>query len=118
MDRPKGIKRAVTFTASVYAITYLVAGVYYAAGGRLNQPWFGAVAVLYMWLPALTAIMHGTMNAVAGLSILFVRRGGDLIIGITGLAGAISLALINLGIYVCDRCYAAKPVSALYQAMS
>lgn len=41
------------------------------------------------------AIMHGTLNACAALAIMFVRGGSDLLVGVTGLAGMLSLVLVN-----------------------
>lgn len=49
------------------------------------------------------AIMHGTLNASYGLSIMFVKGGSVLTVGITGLAGFIALIIINLIIYFGDR---------------
>jgi membrane protease YdiL (CAAX protease family) len=45
------------------------------------------------------AIIHGSLNGTFGLSIMLVAGGNDLLIGGTGLAGFIVLAIINLGIY-------------------
>jgi len=39
------------------------------------------------------AIMHGTLNGTAGLAIILVSGGSDLLVGMTGLAGFIALAL-------------------------
>jgi len=41
------------------------------------------------------AIMHGTLNACAGLAIMFVRGGSDLLVGVTGLAGVLALVVVN-----------------------
>lgn len=49
------------------------------------------------------AIMHGTLNASAGLSIMFVSGGDDLVVGATGAAGLIVLALANLTLALVDR---------------
>jgi membrane protease YdiL (CAAX protease family) len=49
------------------------------------------------------AVLHGTINASAGLSILFVRGGNDLLVGMTGLAGLLVLALVNAMLVVADR---------------
>jgi membrane protease YdiL (CAAX protease family) len=45
------------------------------------------------------AIMHGSLNAVAGLSILPLAGSKPLLTGLTGLAGFIVLAALNLVIY-------------------
>ena len=44
------------------------------------------------------AILHGTNNALAGMPLLFVVGGSDLVIGVTGLAGIASIALLSLGV--------------------
>jgi membrane protease YdiL (CAAX protease family) len=49
------------------------------------------------------AIFHGTFNATAGLAILVVKGGNDLIVGVTGLAGFIVLLFINIVLFVFDR---------------
>jgi len=49
------------------------------------------------------AIIHGSLNATFGLSIILVKGGNDLLIGGTGLAGFIVLAIINLGIYFYNK---------------
>lgn len=49
------------------------------------------------------AILHGTLNATAGLAIMMIRGGNDLTTGITGLPGFIVLALVDLGIFIFDR---------------
>ena len=46
------------------------------------------------------AIGHGSLNATGALGILVLRGGNDLTVGITGLAGLIVLAIIDLGIYL------------------
>jgi membrane protease YdiL (CAAX protease family) len=48
------------------------------------------------------AIMHGTMNATAGISIMLVDGGNDLTVGITGLAGFITILIFLSGIFVYD----------------
>ena len=50
------------------------------------------------------AIMHGTMNAVVGISNLFVTPQNDLLVGGPGLAGLIVLLLLNLVLFFYDRC--------------
>jgi membrane protease YdiL (CAAX protease family) len=46
-----------------------------------------------LWAPAL---LHGTLNAVAGLSLLAVERTHDLLVGAVGLPGLFLLSLFNL----------------------
>lgn len=45
------------------------------------------------------AIFHGTLNAMAGLPLLVVKGGSDLMIGMTGLAGLMVLAVANFGLW-------------------
>jgi membrane protease YdiL (CAAX protease family) len=49
------------------------------------------------------AIFHGTFNATAGLAIVVIRGGNDLTTGVTGLAGLIVLAVMNVGLFAFDR---------------
>lgn len=49
------------------------------------------------------AIIHGTFNAVAGLSILLINNFNDLICGSTGLAGILSLLAIDLLFFLFDK---------------
>lgn len=49
------------------------------------------------------AIFHGTINALAGLVLLLVEGGNDLTVGLTGIAGFITLALVIAGIWIYDR---------------
>jgi membrane protease YdiL (CAAX protease family) len=56
------------------------------------------------------AILHGTLNASYGLAIFVLKGGSDLTVGMTGLAGFIVLAVVNLGIAF----YVRGPVSDRY----
>jgi membrane protease YdiL (CAAX protease family) len=49
------------------------------------------------------AIIHGTLNATYGISIMLIKGGDDLTVGVMGLAGFIALAVINLGLLGYDR---------------
>uniref|UniRef100_A0A7C4UHP0 CPBP family intramembrane metalloprotease n=1 Tax=candidate division WOR-3 bacterium TaxID=2052148 RepID=A0A7C4UHP0_UNCW3 len=42
------------------------------------------------------SLLHGSLNATAGFTIMFLKGGNDLTIGITGIAGFISLIIIDL----------------------
>jgi membrane protease YdiL (CAAX protease family) len=57
-----------------------------------------------------SSVMHGTLNAVAGLSLLFLKGGSDILPGMTGIAGFIVLFLANIGIFIYDRHFATEPV--------
>lgn len=60
------------------------------------------------------AILHGTLNGVAGAAIMLVRGGSDLTVGMTGLAGFVVLAFVNIAIYLCNRaCPLPEGASAL-----
>lgn len=49
------------------------------------------------------AIFHGTLNALAGLVLMLVEGGNDLTIGLTGVAGFITLLLIIAAIAYYDK---------------
>ena len=49
------------------------------------------------------AILHGTFNAVAGLSVLVVTPANDLLYGGSGLAGFVVLLITDLCLYLYDR---------------
>jgi membrane protease YdiL (CAAX protease family) len=49
------------------------------------------------------AIMHGTLNATVGIAIMVIKGGNDLTVGITGLAGFISLIVVLLLLYLYDN---------------
>jgi len=59
------------------------------------------------------AVMHGTLNGTAGIPLLVLKGGNDLTVGVTGLAGFIVLALIDLGIFVYDRFVSGRPLDLL-----
>lgn len=49
------------------------------------------------------AIMHGTLNATAGIAIMVIDGGNDLTVGMTGLAGFISLILVLVLLFIYDN---------------
>ena len=49
------------------------------------------------------AIFHGTNNAIAGVSALYLVGGNDLTNGVTGIAGFITLLLINVSFFLYDK---------------
>jgi membrane protease YdiL (CAAX protease family) len=49
------------------------------------------------------AIFHGVLNASAGIAVMFVSGGNDLITGMTGLAGFITLVIFNLLLFIYDK---------------
>jgi len=48
------------------------------------------------------AIMHGTMNAVGGISIMVLNGGNDLTVGIAGIAGFITLIIFLFILFIYD----------------
>jgi len=68
----------------------------------LLAPIFGYVRLKAKSVIA-AAILHGSLNATAGLAIAVIEGGSDLTVGLSGLAGFISLAGINLSIFVYER---------------
>lgn len=56
------------------------------------------------------AIMHGCINATAGLSLLFTTGGNDLTVGLMGLAGFIAMVIVNLFLLAFDRNFSSKPI--------
>jgi len=56
------------------------------------------------------AIIHGSLNGTAGVSLMALRGGTDLTVGVTGLAGFIVLAMVNLVILAYDRYLASEPI--------
>lgn len=63
------------------------------------------------------SIFHGTINAAYGLSIILISGGDDLTVGMTGLAGFITFALTDLGIFIYDRFITKEPVNQLLKNM-
>ena len=49
------------------------------------------------------AIFHGTINALSGLVLMLVEGGNDLTIGLTGIAGFVTIILIIAGIWIYDK---------------
>ncbi len=49
------------------------------------------------------AIFHGTINAVAGLNVILVKGGNDLLNGLTGLSGFVVITIAIAVIYVFDK---------------
>jgi membrane protease YdiL (CAAX protease family) len=49
------------------------------------------------------AILHGSINALAGLTLVFLKGGSDLAVGMTGLAGLTVLAAANLLLFTAKR---------------
>jgi membrane protease YdiL (CAAX protease family) len=78
----------------------------------LLSPIFGYVRLKAKSVIA-AAVIHGSLNATMGLSIMVVKGGNDLTIGGTGLAGFMALALINVGLFLYDRVLAKEPIEVV-----
>ena len=61
------------------------------------------------------SILHGSLNANAGLAIMVVKGGSDLVAGVTGLAGFITLFIINACIFIFDHFLSKEPVIFITQ---
>lgn len=61
------------------------------------------------------SILHGSLNANAGLAIMVVKGGSDLVAGVTGLAGFITLFIINTCIFIFDHFLSKEPVIFITQ---
>ncbi|MEW6517363.1 MAG: CPBP family intramembrane glutamic endopeptidase [candidate division FCPU426 bacterium] len=61
------------------------------------------------------AVMHGTLNAVAGISFMTLAGGSDLSVGLTGLAGLAVLAGANGLLWVYDRWLSKDPLIPNYR---
>lgn len=83
-----------------------------------NEPYWGILLMVVMCIllgiielyfvlktksMVVAAIMHGTINAVSGLTIYFVIGGNDFLNGMTGLAGFIVMAATILCIWAYDK---------------
>ena len=53
--------------------------------------------------PMVAAVMYGTVNAISGLVIYFVRGGNDLLNGMPGLSGFIVMGLAIVCMVLYDR---------------
>lgn len=49
------------------------------------------------------AIMHGTVNAVSGISVAFATGGSDLLVGLTGMSGFVVLFVANIVLFRTSR---------------
>jgi uncharacterized protein len=58
-----------------------------------------------------TAIFHGTLNASAGLPLMYIAGGNDLTAGTTGFTGFITLALVNIIMLIYDRKFSKHPLT-------
>ncbi|MCG0276420.1 MAG: CPBP family intramembrane metalloprotease [Thermosediminibacteraceae bacterium] len=59
------------------------------------------------------AVVHGSLNGTAGIALMLVRGGSDLLVGLTGLAGFIVLGVVNAIIYLGSRHVRKLPANSL-----
>ncbi len=60
------------------------------------------------------AIMHGTFNASYGLSVMLLLGGNELLVGSLGLVGIITLAALNVIVYLYERYQVGEPINVAY----
>lgn len=56
------------------------------------------------------SVLHGTINATAGIAILVIAGGSDLLVGITGVAGILALAIVLVGFAIYDIFWSKTPI--------
>lgn len=56
------------------------------------------------------AIMHGTLNATVGISLLYTMGGSDLTVGVMGLAGFVAMGILNLVFILYDKKFSKEPL--------
>jgi membrane protease YdiL (CAAX protease family) len=49
------------------------------------------------------AIFHGTLNAISGISVLYLVGGNDIINGATGISGFVAMLVVNLSFFLYDK---------------
>jgi len=76
---------------------------------KLNR-WFLVAWLLPPIITVAAAIIHGSFNGTYGLALVVVKGGSDLTVGVTGLAGFIALACVNIGLLVYDRFLTKNPI--------
>jgi membrane protease YdiL (CAAX protease family) len=77
--------------------------------GILLSPIFGYIRIKAKSVIA-AAVIHGTLNATYGLSIIMIKGGNDLTTGVFGLPGLIVLLIVNLLFFIYDVYIAKKNV--------
>jgi membrane protease YdiL (CAAX protease family) len=76
----------------------------------LSAPLFAYVCLKANSVVA-AAILHGTYNGVSVLATMGLDGGNDLLLGSTGLAGFIVLAVVNVGMVVFDRRFGSNSIN-------
>jgi hypothetical protein len=57
------------------------------------------------------SILHGTLNASAGIPLMYISGGNDLTSGMTGFAGIVAILLVCAIMVVYDRFLAHEPIT-------
>jgi membrane protease YdiL (CAAX protease family) len=57
------------------------------------------------------AVLHGSLNGTAGLALMVIDGGSDILVGVTGLAGFAVLLFVNLVLLLQDRFLSKSPVT-------
>ena len=114
--KPLGFWRLSLFTGAVWGLWH--APIIWQGHNYPEHPRIGVLMMVLftiLYTPLITyirlrarsvfaaALMHGTLNGSIGLSLFFLLGGNDLLVGITGLAGMLVLALANILLYLYER---------------
>jgi membrane protease YdiL (CAAX protease family) len=87
------------------------------AGVALMTAWCVLLAPLFRYVRVRSrsviaaSVLHGSLNGCAGLAIMVVRGGSDLIQGMTGLSGFVVLAAANAALFAYDRIFEPAPIT-------
>jgi uncharacterized protein len=92
-------------------------------GVAIMTAWVFVIAPLFSYIRIKSrsviaaSILHGTVNAVPALTIILLAGGDELTIGITGLAGFIVFAAVDVLIFIYDRFFAREKVNTLLKSI-
>jgi membrane protease YdiL (CAAX protease family) len=110
-----------------HAPLVLYAGLNYPEHPQLGMlvmiAWVVLIAPLFSYIRVkshsviATSIFHGTINAVPIIAVLLISGGDDLTVGISGLAGLIVFAIVDILLFVYDRFIAREPVNTLLKQL-
>ena len=56
------------------------------------------------------SVFHGVLNATPGIALAYLKGGNELTVGITGLAGMISLLILNIIVFIYDKYFDSQKV--------
>ncbi|MGD0355326.1 MAG: CPBP family intramembrane glutamic endopeptidase [Dehalococcoidia bacterium] len=89
------------------------------AGVMMMVAWVIVISPLFSYIRLkarsviASSVFHGTINAVPLLAVLLITGGNDLTVGITGLAGIIVFALVDICLFIFDRFITKEPVNRI-----